>query len=267
MKSKSVFFVSVLLGVLLVSAFSVGQVYATTGCFTDSVGSWAESAICWMKDNGITTGVTPTTYQPEGLVTRSQMAVFMQRLANIPPSTGSIYINQGLSAIQPGGNFASTAYVRYFSNVTELNSTAAGSNYYMLSATIPTDLYGRATYLNGVLVCYDATHSATLAQVQLEHEDYLGAILGVATDNTSRTDFACRVYYFSSATQLFATDHVVLNLLANYSSSGSSLYIRSVAFILSPSTVAGTFGPIQVQGSVVDPAVLPDPATTNGSGQ
>lgn len=56
MKFKSNFVLGIFVGMLLVGAFSVGKAYASTGCFTDTVGHPFETYICWMKDNGITGG-------------------------------------------------------------------------------------------------------------------------------------------------------------------------------------------------------------------
>jgi hypothetical protein len=267
MKRKLFIQSGITLVVLFVFAFgvSVRQAYATTGCFADIAGNWAEAYICWMKDNGITNGTGGGNYSPNNNVTRAEMAAFMQRQAEVPPSTGDIYINQGLSAMQPGGNFATTAYVRYFSDYTVLGASAIGTDYFILSATIPTSLYGRATMLKGALMCYDATQGTALTMVFLHHNDYAGTIVNTVTDATSRTDSTCRTYYFTAPSQLFATDHVTLNFAGNFTSTSNPLYIRSVAFILAPSTLTGAFSPIPGQEPIQDPALLPDPATMSGS--
>ena len=57
MKHKNAFLFAALALALVLAAFSVGQVSATTGCFSDTNGHWAEVFICWMKDEGITSGV------------------------------------------------------------------------------------------------------------------------------------------------------------------------------------------------------------------
>ena len=41
-------------------------------------------AVAWMKEAGITTGTTPTTFDPTDLVTRGQLATFLWRLAGKP---------------------------------------------------------------------------------------------------------------------------------------------------------------------------------------
>jgi hypothetical protein len=61
--------------------------YNTTACgFADITGGYkrAASAICWLKQMGVTKGVTATLYGPEQAVTRAQMATFMYRLAGSP---------------------------------------------------------------------------------------------------------------------------------------------------------------------------------------
>jgi hypothetical protein len=59
-------------------------VYKKASCgFTDVTGNYTQFSmpICWLKSTGVTTGVDSTHYQPEGLVTRAQMAAFIHRLA------------------------------------------------------------------------------------------------------------------------------------------------------------------------------------------
>jgi len=56
----------------------VPKVSAATGCFPDTNGHGAEEFICWLSDNGITSGYPDGTYRPENGVTRAEMAVFLQ---------------------------------------------------------------------------------------------------------------------------------------------------------------------------------------------
>ncbi|MBL8062646.1 MAG: S-layer homology domain-containing protein [Anaerolineales bacterium] len=79
--TKSMTIAAILLA--LVFGISVGQAYASTGCFTDTNGHWAETFICWMKDNGITSGTGGGAYSPNNNVTRAEMAVFMQKLDDL----------------------------------------------------------------------------------------------------------------------------------------------------------------------------------------
>lgn len=52
---------------------------SSTDAFTDDESSTFENDINALAASGITTGCTPTTYCPEGLVTREQMAAFLHR--------------------------------------------------------------------------------------------------------------------------------------------------------------------------------------------
>ncbi|HBC90687.1 MAG TPA: hypothetical protein DCZ00_04490 [Lactococcus sp.] len=52
--------------------------------FRDTSRSIFKNHINWIYSRGITTGYTPTTYNPEAKVTRGEMAVFLYRLAGAP---------------------------------------------------------------------------------------------------------------------------------------------------------------------------------------
>lgn len=52
--------------------------------FTDVTASWQQLPISWLVANGITTGTSPNTFHPNGLVTRAQAATFVWRLAGSP---------------------------------------------------------------------------------------------------------------------------------------------------------------------------------------
>jgi outer membrane protein assembly factor BamB len=49
---------------------------------------FANTAIAWLVEAGITTGTTPTTFSPNNKVTRAEMAVFLWRNADKPTPTG-----------------------------------------------------------------------------------------------------------------------------------------------------------------------------------
>lgn len=53
-------------------------------------GSWYEKAVTWASRNGITTGTSYTTFEPQTPVTREQMAVFLYRYATMDGSEPSI---------------------------------------------------------------------------------------------------------------------------------------------------------------------------------
>ena len=56
-----------------------------TGAYTDadSVSSWAETAMRWAVENGIITGVTDSTLEPQGTATRAQCVAMLMRFAEL----------------------------------------------------------------------------------------------------------------------------------------------------------------------------------------
>ncbi|MBK9295812.1 MAG: S-layer homology domain-containing protein [Candidatus Microthrix sp.] len=59
--------------------------------FTDvPTTSYANTAIAWLVEAGITTGTTPTTFSPQANVTRAEMAVFLWRYNCPDPNLGNV---------------------------------------------------------------------------------------------------------------------------------------------------------------------------------
>ena len=55
------------------------------------VGSYYDQPVGWLAETGATTGTTPTTFDPDGLATRGQLATLLWRLAGSPSATpGSV---------------------------------------------------------------------------------------------------------------------------------------------------------------------------------
>jgi subtilisin family serine protease len=57
------------------------------GSFLDADGNKHEAAIEWLLAQGITAGCAPELFCPEGLVTRGQMASFLSRALDLPPTS------------------------------------------------------------------------------------------------------------------------------------------------------------------------------------
>ena len=47
-------------------------------------GSYYHDAVRWMLEHGITTGTSPTTFSPDGPLTRAEVVTFIWRLAGLP---------------------------------------------------------------------------------------------------------------------------------------------------------------------------------------
>jgi len=261
------FLIGVLVGVLLVAAFGAGKAFASTGCFLDTNGNWAESAICWLKDNNITSGTGGGNFSPNANVTRAQMAVFLQKQAEIPPSTGNVYINAGLTGLQPLGPKPTSAHVDYYIDSMLLKADSSGTKSYAVSATVPAGLYGRTLLLTGAQVCYNATHGASLESIELYHYAYLigvNTIFRSALDITSRTDQTCRTVSIVDPGTFWGSDHATLLLTASFSPSfvAESIYINSVTFIMSPSTQNAVLNfPLTSElERMADPSIQIDPS-------
>ena len=167
MKYKNLILVGTLITSLLVSfVFGAGKALASTGCFLDTVGHPFETFICWMKDNGITSGTGGGNYSPSANVTRGQMAVFLQKQAEIPPSTGDIYVSAGFANWHPFNSSDPLSYT-YFSSQTQVTRSAAGSSFLSVNPDLTTVLYGRSLQLKAVEFCFDTFSSTTLNYVEI----------------------------------------------------------------------------------------------------
>ena len=55
--------------------------------FSDVVANWQQAPVAWLLNNNITTGTSATTFAPNQLVTRGQLATFLYRYNNSPTVT------------------------------------------------------------------------------------------------------------------------------------------------------------------------------------
>ncbi|MBL8103773.1 MAG: S-layer homology domain-containing protein, partial [Anaerolineales bacterium] len=176
-----------LITALMLAAFWTGQSFASSGCFPDTNGHWAESFICWMKDNSITSGFADGTYKPENGVTRAEMSVFLQKVFNLadtsaqtkantaetnakayadllvnePPSTGEIVINSGPNSWEYIENQPGTLKITKSGYSFDVYSTI-GNTLANVSITpdFPSVLYGHQLNVTGMEYCYNASPNA-----------------------------------------------------------------------------------------------------------
>jgi len=252
MKQKTAIISSVLAITLLFTAFFVGRASATTGCFSDTSGHWAETFICWLKDNSISVGYADGTYHPESPITRAEMAVMLQRIDNLAVaqdnlalSTGDTYISVGPTnwVVGPGnGSIQNTI------DVIILTAPTIGTKTFMVQPMLPTSLYNHQMYLKGAKLCYQTFPNASITNVTLAHVD--GAT-DTLSDNTVRTAATktCQEYYFATPKPLKGADFATLQLSVNFTSIGGSVYIFGTTFILSPSASTGVLGASPADGN------------------
>jgi hypothetical protein len=236
MKRKFLFVTIGVVAMLLVTAFLAGKAFATTGCFTDTVGNFAETAICWLKDKGIAVGYGGGLYGPNDYVTRAQMAVYMKNLAAVVPDTGVIMITPGNAEWLKRSESDDLSFENagYQTNITK---TTAGIAWITVQPSIPTVLYGRQLQLLGVELCYVASANAKLESVDLDTftstNGTVGTYTAQASDSTERTDTACRWYALASPYTLTENNGVVFYAHVNWTA-GGIFYITRTTFELQP---------------------------------
>lgn len=232
-----------LLAGLIAMSFATRQAHATTGCFADTNGNFFETYICWMKENGVTTGTGGGNYSPDATVTRAQMAAFLQRQAEIPPSTGDIRISAGFGNWKPFYSTDPLSYT-YFSSQTQVTRSSSGSAFLSVTPDLPTVLYGRSLLFKGVEFCFDTFASTSLNYVEINTYSHTTGSLGRNlrfSDPTSRTGNHCQLFTLSSPVVLGANDGVNFFIQVNWTVADSQFAIGRTTFILAPTTtVAAT---------------------------
>ena len=256
--TKSMTIAAILLA--LVFGLSVGQAYASTGCFIDTNGHWAETFICWMKDNGITTGTGGGAYSPNNNVSRAEMAVFMQKLdelaiaqanaadaANLVAannytdsalSTGNILVSAGFGNWHPFNSTDPLSYT-YFSSQTQVSRSSIGSSFLSINPDIPTVLYGKSLKFKAVEFCFDTFASTSLNYVEINTYSHTTGSIGRNlrfSDPTTRTGNQCRLYTLSSPIVLTADDGVNFYIQVNWAAAASQFAIGRTTFIFEPTT-------------------------------
>jgi hypothetical protein len=219
-------------------------------CFTDTGGHWAESFICWLFNNGISSGYPDGTYRPNNGVTRGEMAVFLQNAAEVPPSTGQILIGAGFGQWVPFDS-ADPVSFDYFSGRILIQRSSTGSNWFSVHPDIPTVLYGKSLRLTGVEFCYDAATGNNLNSFEINkasHSAGEGDRVQLLFDSTNRNGPECRLYNLASAQVLTAED--VLNVFVNvtWTTANTSFEIGRTTFVLEPTTTDATppSGPVSL---------------------
>ncbi len=275
MKTKSYLLLSTLAVVLLSLGFMAGSAGAASqDCFTDVTTHWAENFICWMKDNGLTSGYPDGTFKPDNSITRAEVAVFIQKLHDFVVAkdattladaktyadtqdaatlvsahayadinmTGDVTINAGSTVWVPnaGGTQRISSLISYaeFRPPTGNNGTYG----YVASIPVPSVLYGTGMYLDGFRMCYDATDPGTTlydAHIYLI-DGSSGGSSAQFTDFTDRNDELCRTYGLPTPTLFHADDYVLIFLNVNFAGTNDFFRIRSLNINLHPSPTGET---------------------------
>lgn len=225
-----------MVGLIALAAFWAGTAYAATGCFKDTNGHPFEQAICWMKENGLVSG---KRFRPDDPTTRGQAAVWLQKVADIPPSSGLILVSEGFGNWRPFVSSDNVIFENY-SSATYLKKTTTGSSYFSLHPSLPTALYGRELNLLGVEFCYTASTSAVFSYVEVNTFTHTGTSRGRTlqfSDSTDRTDSACRYYVLPTPVTLTANDGANIFIQGTWNTANSPLIVGRTTFVLAPTNI------------------------------
>lgn len=216
---------------LLASGLWTASVYASTGCFNDTNGNWAETYICWMKDNGITTGTGGGNYSPNSNVTRAEMAVFFQRLFNLSQS-GNMTIQAPAKEWYPApGNVLSYSAASYIAQY-DLTLNSNGNFYLYLVPTLPLAMYNRPLKITGFQLCYSADTNIYISTITL-YNTGLTYTQSILTDNTIRTDFStCPTFTLASPYTMKPNETLGLGVIVTRANAGSSIHLGSANFFI-----------------------------------
>lgn len=230
--AASIVAVSVALSVFsILSVLSIHQAYASS-CFTDTSFHWAETYICWLRANGLSTGYPDGSFRPDNYITRAEVASLIYHEA----TSGDVYVNGGSWFPDSGGSTAAIVSP----NAIYLPVSGGGQSFINLPE-IPSSLFGRQMQLKGVQLCYARSTGLTLSQVTLAVWNN-GNFDASVDDSTPRTDSACRIYLLSAPDPLKASEYVSLRISAT-SASLAYLDVYSTTYILSPTPNGAVLGP------------------------
>lgn len=247
MKNKYAFLLGVMVTILIAAAFNAGSAYAgggggSTGCFNDTNGHWAETFICWMKNNGLSNGYGDGGYHPSANVSRAEMAVFLKAQAEIPPSTGAVLVSAGFANWKPFSSTDPLSYT-YFSSQTQVTRSSSGSSFLSVNPDLTTVLYGRSLSLTGVEFCYDTFASTSLNYVEINTYSHTTGSLGRNlrfSDSTTRTGNECRLYTLPTPYVMTANDGANFFIQVNWSVAAAQFAIGRTTFIFQPTTTSAT---------------------------
>ena len=162
------------------------------------------------------------------------MAVFVRNVADVPPTTGLILVSVSPREFMPAVLTDPLTFT-YGISLTEVSRSATGHNYLAVHPDVPTVLYGKSLQLMGVEFCYGAVAGTTLDHVQIyTYTQSTGPSrfsIQRLSDETSRNDFACRLYSLGSPYVLTADDAVILNIGVEWTSAYANFQIGRTTFV------------------------------------
>lgn len=259
------YLVGILTSALVLAGFLAGRVSAApaaaTGCFPDTNGHWAETFICWLKDNSISSGYGDGTYKPENGVTRAEMSIFLQKifnladasaqskantaesnakvyadsLVNTPPENGYLTVRTGIFEWQPAyGPALPTVRLSPYGSV-ELSGSLAGTYTFMVSPTFPAQQYSYYTRFSTLEFCYQGTAGATLTRVKLETFEDNNYSPTTLLNTTALSGYGnCPYLFLPTPANITARNYLLLSVEVNLADPSDYLSVSTVNFYFFP---------------------------------
>lgn len=217
----------------------VPRVSAAADCFTDTNDHWAEKFICWLKEKGISSGFPDGSYRPDQGITRGEMAVMLQRQAEVPPTTGTLLVNV------PGGEWqlktqtddlpSTIDQLVYEPEALWIRNVGIVNEDFVLSPSLPSALYSQSFQLTGFEFCHSGENNIYLDMLSLSvvrNSNGISSTIAAASDATDRAVTECRSYALNSPVVLTADDTVSLEVNVDIKVVPVHMELGRVTFIL-----------------------------------
>jgi len=156
--------------------------------------------------------------------------------SNYLQNSGKVLIGAPANGWTDFGSPTSTTFT-YRTDTTRVSQVSISTTLLEAGFSTPTGMYGNQLALDGVQLCYDATHSADISQVAINVRGAtagIGSSLYLAGDYATRSDSACRTYAVSSPTWLPPNDSVSVFVGVRFAAN-SYIDLASATLILEPS--------------------------------
>ncbi|HND47244.1 MAG TPA: S-layer homology domain-containing protein [Anaerolineales bacterium] len=247
MKRYRDFLLGALIATLLFASFSVGRASAaSSGCFTDTNGHWAESFICWLKDNGISSGYADGSYRPDNSITRGEMAVMLKKVNDASLAAAKQYTDASLAreiqVVMPPSEWRIGAesllpwlQLDLYLSSAKLTSSAISTGQGVIAMpTVPTTMNGKRLAVSKAQVCFEELHiTSYVDKVYIYSLPTSGE--GISFDNNAHINPGCITYSFAPYT-LQENHYLYLYIGVNWTTTTYPIGLGQVTFYLTPTT-------------------------------
>lgn len=169
--------------------------------FDDVTRSWQHEPIAWMASTGITTGTSPSTFSPDALVTRAQVATFLYRYSGSPSVTLDITADAGPSCSGAIGFDGSEAALKVIDSAGSAPSGTTWDNNRKVLNVVAADVrLDRVLVKGGVDVYGGGTTRITNSVIEFGYGEEVGVLMRNSSDQLVLTGSTIRRWAGSTPT-------------------------------------------------------------------